>query len=81
MAEYNELSADGTAAYDEARLSREAIYHPQAMRAALEATAPAGQLSPTGRPALRPPGPSTTRAAEAEASSNAIAPYTGGVNR
>jgi hypothetical protein len=83
MAEYSELPEAGKAAYDEARLSREAIYHHEAMRAALEAAPPpAEQPSPTGRPALRPPVPnSTSRTADAVASSSAIAPYAGGVDR
>jgi len=81
MAEYNELSEDGQAAYDEARISREAVYHHQALRIAVETAAPAGPPSSTGRPALRPPSPSTTRAERAAGSSSPIAPSAGGVGR
>jgi hypothetical protein len=81
VAEYSELSEAGQAVYDEARLSCAADYHRQAMRTAREATAPAESPSSPGRPALRPPSPSTIPAERAGCSRSAIAPYARGVGR
>jgi hypothetical protein len=48
MAEYCGLPEVGKPAYDEARLSRDAVYHGEALRAAIEAAAlPAEQPSPS----------------------------------
>ena len=54
LAEYNELPEAGKATYDEARISREAAYHHQAMRRAT-AAAPSPAAASVQRPALRPP--------------------------
>jgi hypothetical protein len=72
LAEYNELSEAGKAAYEEARISREAACLHQAMRIA-SAAAPAPTASSEQRPALRPPSTGgTTSNEQARGLSNPI---------
>lgn len=82
MEEYNTLPEAGKDAYDEARISREAAYHRQAMRAAHEATTGRDVLADSSaRPALLPPTPSTSGSNAAAARPTGIAPHSRGAGR
>jgi hypothetical protein len=81
MEEYNELPEAGKDAYDEARISREAAYHHEAMRAAHEAIMPVDPAVSSARPALLPPTPSTSGLDDAAARATGTAPHPRSVGR
>lgn len=82
MEEYSTLPEAGKDAYDEARVSREAGYHRQAMEAAHEAiTGRHGQADSSARPALLPPTHSTSGSDAAAARPTGIAPHSRGADR